>query len=157
LRHSAKEGRFTVKSMDTLDHVTGLVTSGDCPALAVNDILGILDTLAENPRYQVHAGTVADLLTIRAKILFSQGKIAESAALLDAAISKVFRLDIALQAAKMFAESDNSAKAVSLLQESRSRLPTNTWQRKKWLQEIEAAEVSIERINAGTLGINTKR
>lgn len=157
LRHSAKEGRFTVKSMETLDHVTELVTSGNCPALAVKDILGVLDTLAENPRYQVHAGTVADLLTIRAKILFAQGKIAESAALLDTAILKVFRLEIALQAAKMFAESGNSAKAASLLEESRYRLPANIWQRKKWLQKIEAAEVAIKRISAGMQITNAKK
>lgn len=138
-----REGQFTIRVANHLDKVVDLVTSQQCAGISSAFILGILDALAANPHYQIHAETVSDLLIIRAKVLYAQGHEAESAALLDKAINLRFRIDIALQAAKMFAASSHPSEAARLVKLSQASLPSNPWLRTRWVREIEMAEATI--------------
>ena len=145
LTHTMRTGQFTRTSALILHRVLSLVTSGQCTAFSLADILAMLDALAENPRYQVEAETVADFMIIRAKAVFAQGHSVQSAELLDQAMGIDFRLSIALQAVKLFEDAGKHAQAVRILQQVRSQLPTNPWLRARWLQEIENTEATIAR------------
>lgn len=143
LIHIVREGPFTIRVANHLDKVADLVTSQQCAAVNDDDILSILDALAANPHYQKNDETVSDILIIRAKMLYSQGYGEESAALLNKAINLSFRIDIALQAAKMFAASGHPSEAARLIKLSQESLPSNPWLRTRWLREMEMAEATI--------------
>lgn len=145
LTHTMRTGQFTRTSALILHRVLNLVTSGQCAAFSLADILAMLDALAENPHYQVEVETVADFMIIRAKALFAQGHSVQSAELLYQAIGIDFRLSISLQAVKLFEDAGKHAHAVRILQQVRSKLPTNPWLRARWLKDIEHTEATIAR------------
>jgi tetratricopeptide (TPR) repeat protein len=143
LTYTMRTGQFTRTSALIVHRVLKLVTSGQCTAFTLADILTILDALADNPSYQVEAETVADFMIIRAKALFAQGHSVQSADLLSQAIGIDFRLSIALQAVKLFEDAGQHAQAVRILQRVRSQLPTNPWLRARWLKDVENTEATI--------------
>ena len=145
LTTTMRTGHFTRTSALILHRVLNLVTSGQCAAFSLDDILTMLDALAKNPQYQVEAETVADFMIIRAKVLFAQGHALQSALLLSQTIGIDFRLSIALQAAKLFEDAGQHAKAVWIIQRARSQLPSIPWLRDRWLRDIEHTEATIAR------------
>jgi hypothetical protein len=147
LIHIVREGPFTIRVANHLDKVADLVTSKHCAAVSPENILAILDALAANPHYQIYAETVSDLLVIRAKVLYAQGHVLQSAMLLNEAVGHSFRIDIALQGAKMFAVSAHPTEADRLVKLSRANLPSNPWLRAKWLRDIENTQATIARFH----------
>jgi len=143
LINNFREGPFTIRVANHLDKVVDLVTSKHCVAVSLENISEILDALAANPHYQIYSESVSDLLIIRAKVLYAQGHLLQSAILLNEAVGHSFRIDIALQGAKMFAESAHPAEAARLVKLSRANLPSNPWLKARWLREIENTEATI--------------
>jgi len=150
LLQAAHAGPFSIQSLKPLNHAVDLVTNNRCPNLASGDILAMLDALERNPHYRVHADTRSDLLILRAKVEFQRGHIAQAAALLRDAIGQTYRIDMALLAARMYAQAGKQQEAEQLMRQAREKLPGNVWIRAAWSREIASTQAVIDKSRRGS-------
>ncbi len=157
LLYTARNGYYSLQSTKTLDYVVEQIIHRQCKAISLLNILQIVDELDINPRYHVFPEVEADLYTVRSKVLYSQGKRYQAARFLDMAANRFFSLDLALQAAKIYAESGCMADSQRLLQLSRAHVPPNVFKKELWLHDIEQAQRLIDSNVARSDGVLPSR